>query len=653
LILGDRDLLYYIKRKLIVIEPFDPSIVRENGIDLRLGRQIARMKNPGKPFDVLNPPKDYDKYYVIEEGDSFIINPYEHVLLTTLEYIKLPEDIMAFVNLRSTYARLGIYIPPCLHPETIIMDPLNGPVQALDACNVIEAEPSKGIIGIGSLKFFKNYNGLMVQVKTSISKISVTPNHKFVKFDPDVVMVNVPAIDLSKGDMIAITRKLFFENTTEQYVEPYPELRVKVSSTLISKIKSAIERLNLTRTLDITDLPSEITFLKLAEILNVIHGNIHDHVNEIFFYSNEVQEYVPLNEVYRPIDEDIAYIIGCIVGSGYIEKSHIYIKCKDKFKVEELIKPLEKTFPRLSRGCKIIKRENEQYIILPEILSKVFIHNFSEGLLNDRERSVPRKIMICRENVIASFIAGLFDINGDLNDTSLYIQVSNEKMMHQLQILLLRLGIMTKISRKEHCYQVVILRRSDVERFKNTVGKYILKRIILNSKSELLDFIPLDRMTKIILTRMFQHDRILKSKLANYVKRGRIPYEYVKLVIDKLIEHQPPKYEQVLENIMKLAIWFWDTVEEVKTFNYSGKIIDWQTNSHYYIAGVYLTHNTIVDAGFEGNLTIELIGSAFPVRLYAGERFIHLVFAKLTSPVEKPYKGKYQRQRGVTLPKFP
>jgi len=114
MILGDRDLRYYIKKGLIVVDPFDESIIRENGLDLRLGGEIARMRNPGEPFDTKNPPSDYSKYYVIERGDSFIIHPHEHVLLTTLEYIKLPDDIMAFVNLRSTYARLGIYAPPTI-----------------------------------------------------------------------------------------------------------------------------------------------------------------------------------------------------------------------------------------------------------------------------------------------------------------------------------------------------------------------------------------------------------------------------------------------------------------------------------------------------------------------------------------------------------
>ena len=113
MILGDRDLKYYIERGLIVIQPYDPEIIRENGVDLRVGRQIARLRCTSKVFDTRS-VGSVDEFYVIEEGDSFIINPGERVLLSTLEYIKLPEDIMGFVELRSTYARLGLSMPPTI-----------------------------------------------------------------------------------------------------------------------------------------------------------------------------------------------------------------------------------------------------------------------------------------------------------------------------------------------------------------------------------------------------------------------------------------------------------------------------------------------------------------------------------------------------------
>lgn len=115
MILGDRDLKYYLEKKWIVIDPLNDDTIRENGVDLRIGSQIARFKHVKEEvFDVNNPPLVSSKFFEVEEGNEFIINPYEHVLLVTEEYLKLPSDIMAFVNLRSSFARLGLFIPPTI-----------------------------------------------------------------------------------------------------------------------------------------------------------------------------------------------------------------------------------------------------------------------------------------------------------------------------------------------------------------------------------------------------------------------------------------------------------------------------------------------------------------------------------------------------------
>jgi len=55
---------------------------------------------------------------------------------------------------------------------------------------------------------------------------------------------------------------------------------------------------------------------------------------------------------------------------------------------------------------------------------------------------------------------------------------------------------------------------------------------------------------------------------------------------------------------------------------------------------------TIVDAGFRGNLTLE-IATLGKAELPVGKPFAHLIFAKLTNPTE-PYRGKYDKQLGIT-----
>ncbi len=111
MILGDRDLKYYIEKGWIAIDPLKDDTIRENGVDLRIGNEIGRFNDvfTAISIDLINVPIIKKEY-----GDEFILFPHEHVLLVTEEYIKLPNDVMAFVNLRSSFARLGLSIPPTI-----------------------------------------------------------------------------------------------------------------------------------------------------------------------------------------------------------------------------------------------------------------------------------------------------------------------------------------------------------------------------------------------------------------------------------------------------------------------------------------------------------------------------------------------------------
>ncbi|MCC6033671.1 MAG: dCTP deaminase [Desulfurococcaceae archaeon] len=115
MILSDFDLTWYLKSGRLVIVPYDEEIVRENGIDLRIGGEIAKLKSLNKVFDTRNVTEEQvSEFYEVLKSDEFVIYPNERVLLTTLEYVKLPNDIMGFVELRSSFARLGLTIPPTI-----------------------------------------------------------------------------------------------------------------------------------------------------------------------------------------------------------------------------------------------------------------------------------------------------------------------------------------------------------------------------------------------------------------------------------------------------------------------------------------------------------------------------------------------------------
>lgn len=116
MILSDFDLMNYLNSKRLKVEPFSRDIVRENGIDFRLADEIAYHKELGKEF-VMDPSSKemIESAYDVKKGqESLLVGPHTQVLLSTLEYVELPEDIVGIVELRSTWARHGLSMPPTI-----------------------------------------------------------------------------------------------------------------------------------------------------------------------------------------------------------------------------------------------------------------------------------------------------------------------------------------------------------------------------------------------------------------------------------------------------------------------------------------------------------------------------------------------------------
>ncbi len=110
MILSDNEIKILLKAGELYIEPLEEEIIRENGLDLRLGNSYCIMKKTDKILDPKSPGKPED-FYECKSSNEIIIPPRTHVLLHTMEYIRLPSYIAGLVNLRSTWARTGIYVP--------------------------------------------------------------------------------------------------------------------------------------------------------------------------------------------------------------------------------------------------------------------------------------------------------------------------------------------------------------------------------------------------------------------------------------------------------------------------------------------------------------------------------------------------------------
>jgi dCTP deaminase len=111
LILSAVDLKRALEQGSLGIDPLSGDTVRENGVDLRFSEEIVRLQSADTVLDIASPT--IEGLYVKEKVvGSFVLGTHEKVLVATLERVKLPNGMMAFCELRSTFARAGVSIPP-------------------------------------------------------------------------------------------------------------------------------------------------------------------------------------------------------------------------------------------------------------------------------------------------------------------------------------------------------------------------------------------------------------------------------------------------------------------------------------------------------------------------------------------------------------
>ena len=111
-ILSDKTIKEYLKEGKIVIDPLkDEQQIQPSSVDMRLGDEFKVFKVIRKPYIDPKDEEDIAEYMessTVPEGEAFIIHPNEFALATTQEYVKVPDDLVARAEGRSSMGRLGV-----------------------------------------------------------------------------------------------------------------------------------------------------------------------------------------------------------------------------------------------------------------------------------------------------------------------------------------------------------------------------------------------------------------------------------------------------------------------------------------------------------------------------------------------------------------
>ncbi|MFQ5879951.1 MAG: dCTP deaminase [Dehalococcoidia bacterium] len=113
MVLSDRTIKEELACGRLVIDPLDEDCIQPASVDLHLDRvfRVFRVGTLPRPYvDVRQATEGFTELVEVAEDESFIIQPGEFVLASTLEAITLPDDLVARLDGKSSLGRLGLLI---------------------------------------------------------------------------------------------------------------------------------------------------------------------------------------------------------------------------------------------------------------------------------------------------------------------------------------------------------------------------------------------------------------------------------------------------------------------------------------------------------------------------------------------------------------
>ena len=108
--MSDRDIRARLKKDLRII-PFDDSCVQPSSVDLHLGDDFLVFDSHNQSLiDTKRLVKGLMKKIIVRGSEPFILHPREFVLGTTFESVKIPIDMVAHLEGKSSLGRIGLVI---------------------------------------------------------------------------------------------------------------------------------------------------------------------------------------------------------------------------------------------------------------------------------------------------------------------------------------------------------------------------------------------------------------------------------------------------------------------------------------------------------------------------------------------------------------
>ena len=107
-VLSDRDIRAELEAGRIRIDPYDEDDLQPSSVDLHLDRSFRVFRNNRYAYiDPRTPQPDLTELLMVEDEEPFILHPGEFVLGQTVEWVELPDDLVARLEGKSAWGGWG------------------------------------------------------------------------------------------------------------------------------------------------------------------------------------------------------------------------------------------------------------------------------------------------------------------------------------------------------------------------------------------------------------------------------------------------------------------------------------------------------------------------------------------------------------------
>src|SRR5277367_5093326 len=119
MVLSDRTIARLLAEGQIEIDPYDDALLQPSSVDVRVDRYFRVFRNNLYPYIDVKAQQEALTELVEIRDQPFILHPGEFVLGSTLERVRLPDDLVGRLEGKSSLGRLGLLI----HSTAGFIDP--------------------------------------------------------------------------------------------------------------------------------------------------------------------------------------------------------------------------------------------------------------------------------------------------------------------------------------------------------------------------------------------------------------------------------------------------------------------------------------------------------------------------------------------------